>query len=114
MKQELTGDKIRTARKKAGLTQYQLASQVYVSESYIALIESNRRNPSMHVLTKIAEVLHVTTDALVFAPVERGDDSFTLEWQHLIQDRSAIEIQSALAMLKTYFDCLDQNKENLK
>lgn len=111
MKQELTGNKIREARKKAGLTQYQLASQVYVSESYIALIESNRRNPSMHVLTKIAEVLHMTTDALVFPSAERREDSFTLEWQHLIQNRDPIEIQSALNLLKTYFDCLDQNKK---
>ncbi|MGN1224551.1 MAG: helix-turn-helix transcriptional regulator [Ruminococcus sp.] len=47
MNGKITGDKIREARKQAGLTQLQLADKIYVSESYIALIESNRRSPSV-------------------------------------------------------------------
>jgi len=107
---KITGDKIREARKQAGLTQLQLADKIYVSESYIALIESNRRSPSMHVLSKIAETLNVTTDQLVFNADTRTTDSFTLEWQNLIQDRKPEEIESALKMLKNYFICLDDLK----
>ena len=66
MSEKLIGDKIREARKRAGLTQWQLADKIFVSESYIALIESNRRNPSTIVLSKIAEALNLTTDHILF------------------------------------------------
>ncbi len=111
MKSQSIGKRIREARKSAGMTQCQLADLVFVSESYIALIESGRRNPSMHVLTKIAEVLHLTTDGLVFDTESRDIDSFTSEWKKLIENRTPTEIQSALVLLKTYFSCLDDNIE---
>ncbi|MCD7812417.1 MAG: helix-turn-helix domain-containing protein [Ruminococcus sp.] len=108
MGEMLIGDKIREARKKAGLTQWQLAEKVFVSESYIALIESNKRNPSMSVLTKLAEVLNITTDHIVFDTSSRNTDSFTLEWQKLIENRTPEEIESALKIVKTYFECIDE------
>lgn len=111
MKEMLIGDKIREARKNAGLTQWQLANKIYVSESYIALIENNKRNPSMNVLTKIAEVLGITTDHIVFDTESRTVDSFTYEWLNLIRHRSPEEIESALKMLKCYFECLDDSKK---
>lgn len=111
MKEKLIGDKIREARKAAGLTQWQLANKIFVSESYIALIESNKRNPSTNVLIKIAEELGLTTDHIVFDTSSRSVDSFTLEWHNLIQDRSPEEIQTALKMLKSYFECLDNLKD---
>ncbi len=107
MGEMLIGDKIREA-KKAGLTQWQLAEKVFVSESYIALIESNKRNPSMSVLTKLAEVLNITTDHIVFDTSSRNTDSFTLEWQKLIENRTPEEIESALKIVKTYFECIDE------
>lgn len=111
MKEKLIGDKIREARKSAGLTQWQLANKIFVSESYIALIESNKRNPSMSVLTKIAEELGLTTDHIVFDTSSRSDDSFTVEWQKLIQNRTPEEIETALKMVESYFHCLDDLKE---
>ena len=110
MNERSVGEKIRNARKKAGLTQLQLANMIFVSESYIALIESNRRNPSMNVLTSIAKALNLTADQLLFDTKKRSIDSFTLDWKNLIQDRTPEEIQSALKMLKTYFSCLDELK----
>lgn len=110
MKEKLVGEKIRDARKAAGLTQWQLANKIFVSESYIALIESGKRNPSTNVLTKIAEALGLTTDHIIFATASRSDDSFTHEWQNLIQDRSPEEIASALKMVQGYFACLDDLK----
>lgn len=110
MKNMLTGDKIREARKKAGITQLQLADKIYISESYIALIESNRRNPSMNVLTKIAEALNITIDHLVFNADSRTDDSFTSEWNSIIQNRMPNEIETALKMVRSYFECLDDLK----
>lgn len=110
MKEKLIGDKIREARRKAGLTQWQLANKIFVSESYIALIESGKRNPSTSVLTKIAEALDLTTDQIVFDTSARSDDSFTVEWQKLIQNRTPEEIKTALNLLRNYFECLDDLK----
>ncbi len=107
MGEQKIGEKIRDARKQAGLTQWQLANKIFVSESYIALIESGRRNPSMNVLSKLAEVLHLTTDHIVFDTASRGAESFTLEWQKLTENRSPEEIETALKLLQSYFECLD-------
>ncbi|MBQ8515506.1 MAG: helix-turn-helix transcriptional regulator [Ruminococcus sp.] len=111
MKEKLIGDKIREARKAAGLTQWQLANRIFVSESYIALIESGKRNPSTSVLTKLAEELGLTTDHIILDTASRSADSFTLEWQNLIQNRSPEEIETALRMVKGYFQCLDDLKD---
>ncbi|MBQ8789836.1 MAG: helix-turn-helix transcriptional regulator [Ruminiclostridium sp.] len=110
MKEKLIGDKIREARRAAGLTQWQLANRIFVSESYIALIESNKRNPSINVLTKIAEELGLTTDHIVLDTSSRSDESFTVEWQNLIHGRKPEEIRSALKMVESYLQCLDELK----
>lgn len=110
MDDKLIGDKIRIARKRAGLTQMQLADRIFVSESYIALIESNKRNPSTAVLSKIAELLNLTTDHILFETSSRTLDSYTLDWQKLIENRSPAEIETALHLLRSYFECLDDLK----
>ena len=110
MKELTLGEKIRDARKNAGLTQWQLANKIFVSESYIALIESNRRNPSMSVLSKIAEALNLTTDHIIFDTSERSADSYIADWLNLTADRSPEEIESDLKMLRHYFECLDDLK----
>lgn len=108
LKETLIGDKIREARKKARLTQWQLANKIFVSESYIALIESNKRNPSTIVLSKIAEALNITTDHLLFENISRSNDSFTHEWESIIENRSSKEIETALKLIRDYFQCLDE------
>lgn len=103
----LIGNKIREARKRAGLTQLQLANKIFVSESYIALIESNKRNPSTIVLSKIAEALNLTTDQILFETSSRSFHSFTKEWESIIADRSPEQIETALKLLRKYFECID-------
>ncbi|MCM1227409.1 MAG: hypothetical protein NC320_08300 [Clostridium sp.] len=80
-------------------------------QSYIALIESDRRNPSMNVLILIADALNLIADQLVLDVDSRSDDSFTIEWQNIIQNRTPKEIESALKMVKSYFSCLDDLKK---
>lgn len=106
----LIGDKIREARKRAGFTQLQLANKIFVSESYIALIERNKRNPSTVVLSKIAEALNLTTDHILFDTTSRSNDSYTKEWECLISERSKEQIETALNMLRAYFECIDELK----
>jgi transcriptional regulator with XRE-family HTH domain len=62
------GARVRELRKKAGLTLEQLAAQAEASKSYIWDLENERLpKPSADKLTKIAEVLRVTTEYLTGA-----------------------------------------------
>ena len=56
------GDRIRTHRRSAGLTQRALASAVGVSPAYLSLIESDKRQIGGRLLHQIAEELGVPTD----------------------------------------------------
>lgn len=53
------GSKIRYERKKAGLTQAQLAAKIGVSESRISQYERGMENPRVCTLLKIADVIGV-------------------------------------------------------
>ena len=49
------GERLRDLRSKNGITQAELAEKIFVSESYIALIELNKRNPSTEILGKLCD-----------------------------------------------------------
>jgi transcriptional regulator with XRE-family HTH domain len=52
--------KLRTIRKKNGLTQAELARRVGVSRSYINKIENGEAKPSLALLERIASILGVS------------------------------------------------------
>ena len=58
------GDRIKTARKTAGLSQTDLAARVGVSQPAIANWESGVHDPRRLMIAKIAEALRVSTDWL--------------------------------------------------
>ena len=64
---ELTalGQKMRQARKNAGLTQQELSDQSHVSVKQIANIEKGKMNPSYLILRALARVLHISLDTLI-------------------------------------------------
>lgn len=70
---EALGNQIRTARKKADLTQEQLAERVHVSTRHIANIEKGKMNPSYEILLAILRVLPVSLDALITPGIEDAD-----------------------------------------
>lgn len=59
------GEKIRNARKNAGLTQSELAKKTALSRSYIGDIEKDRYNPSVATLQAIAQATDVPVESLV-------------------------------------------------
>ena len=105
------GMRIRQLRKEKGLTQIQLADIIYVSESYIALIESGKRNPSIEIVSKLADVFHVTTDYIVNGSEAEEDKLMLKEWSSVLKGRPQQEIDSALKMVKAFFECVDSNKK---
>jgi len=58
------GNRIQKLRKKAGLTQEQLAEKVKLSAKFIQFIENGNRIPSLKTVYKIARTLEVKTQDL--------------------------------------------------
>lgn len=54
-----SGQRIKAARVKAGLTQKELGTKLGVSESFIAQYETDKRNPKKETIVKIADALGV-------------------------------------------------------
>ncbi len=58
------GSKIKTARKKAGLTQEKLARKLDVTTQTVYKIEKDRNVPSFKLVKKIATILNISLDSL--------------------------------------------------
>ncbi len=59
------GNKIRHLRKLKGLSQDELSSAVSISKTNIARYETNRQQPSIDVVAKLADYFQVSTDFLI-------------------------------------------------
>lgn len=59
-----TGELIRKCRKEAGLTQKELGERAGIAEPTIRKYESNRLNPKIETLQKIADALNVSVSEL--------------------------------------------------
>lgn len=62
---QLLGQRVRSYRKQLGLTMEEMAFRCGLHASYIALLESGRRNPSLDTLEKIALGLDVQLSDLL-------------------------------------------------
>ena len=61
----MLGDKVKELRKKAGLTQQQLANTIGVSRSAIGMLEKNLQGIGNESLLKLADFFDVTVDYLL-------------------------------------------------
>jgi transcriptional regulator with XRE-family HTH domain len=60
------GEKLRMLRTRRGMTQRELAAQLgYSDHSHIALVENGKRNPTVELVLKVADLFRVTTDQLI-------------------------------------------------
>lgn len=57
-------------RKKVGLTQLGLAKKLYISQTLVSSWENGLREPSIDILPKLAKILHISIEELVFAIIE--------------------------------------------
>ena len=64
--QEEMGRNLRSARLRAHLTQEQLAEMASVSASYYANIENGRKGMYPETLRRLADVLHVSVDGIIY------------------------------------------------
>lgn len=71
------GDNIRKYRNRAQYTQEELASRANISRSYLADIENNRYNPSLDVLSSIAQSLNIELAQLLGSTLKPDTVRFT-------------------------------------
>ena len=78
MNYELLGAQIRKNRKQKNYTLEQLAEKLDVSTTFIGQIERSKGVPSLETFVKIANVLEVSTDSLLFGDLNEkaGNDYF--------------------------------------
>ncbi|NPV89897.1 MAG: helix-turn-helix transcriptional regulator [Firmicutes bacterium] len=103
------GSRIREERKRARLTQEQLAEMAGCNESYIGQIERGEKNPSLEVLVNIANALGVTLDYLLANNVRLSkSDSLIDELVSLFKGRDAEEIRLLININRQYLDLMDK------
>ena len=73
-----TGERIRQARKSAGMTQAELAHKLGISAAGIAQWENDLRNPKIETLRKLADALGVTPGYLLDRKSTRLNSSHIL------------------------------------
>ena len=59
------GEKLKTLRTDAGMTQTELAKRLSITKSVVSYYELQERTPSPDVLIQLADIFHVTTDYLL-------------------------------------------------
>ena len=58
------GDRIRHARKSAGLSQEELAAKIRVNRSYLSLVENGKSSPTFEFMEKIASGIEIRVEDL--------------------------------------------------
>lgn len=106
----MIGDRIKQLRTEVKMTQPELAARLNVTRSAVAAYENNTRQPSFHVLAKLVEIFHVSTDYLLL-----GNDNDLLDVSGLSGEQKMIitslikNFQETNEMIR--FDI--RNKKNL-
>lgn len=73
------GERIKTARKKRNLTQEELAALVDLSPTHISVIERGVKSPKLDTFIRIANVLNVSSDYLLFNNINNSADGIIFE-----------------------------------
>lgn len=83
----MIGDKIKEARKKAGITQQELANRLETTPQNLSQYENGKRQPKLETLDKIATALGIDVwdlyDDYELPPIE-SDKEFEHAWENLL------------------------------
>ena len=102
------GQSIRKFRKAQGLSQEEIAERVGISTTHMSHIETGNTKLSLPVLVKIAQILEVQTDSILFeTPIEKN--TIAIELQALIDRCSAQELSIIVDAAKALKIALDKH-----
>lgn len=106
------GERIKLLRMKQHKTQKYFADMLYISPSYLALLEQGKRTATIDVLAQIAKVCDVSTDYLLFGISYKETDTNYKTFQRLSESYSPKRIKNALRLAEYYLS-LDNTTEDL-
>lgn len=61
----MLGEELRKARRRAGLTQEQLAAKAGLSREYVSILEGNKKSPTIDVLLRLTKALGVRASRVI-------------------------------------------------
>ncbi|TNJ55424.1 helix-turn-helix domain-containing protein [Paenibacillus hemerocallicola] len=86
----MIGERIRVLRLGKGWSISELADKANVAKSYISSMERDiQKNPSIHMLEKVAEALEVPVDAILNDPERGPKERLNDEWLELVREAMA-------------------------
>ena len=112
--QEL-GERTRKLRLKRNKTQSYFADMLYISSSYLALIESGKRVPNLDLLIHIAKFTDVTLDYLVFGD-DPNCDPLQMTFNRLNDSYENRQLERAMKLAEFYLEMTkddDKIKDNI-
>lgn len=106
------GERIKSLRMKQHKTQKYFSDILYISPSYLALLEQGKRTATIDVLVQIAKVCDVSIDYLLFGEsCEQADINFKT-FQRLSNSTSPEKLKNALRLAEYYLS-LDDSADDL-
>ena len=91
----MLGPRIASLRRRAGLSQAELAARLKVSPSAVGMYEQGRREPSAACLVALAQVFGVTTDYLLTGkPAQPRDSQILTEMVEELVDLTQLRLES--------------------
>ncbi len=103
------GQRIRKTRKARGLSQEVLAEQVGISLTHMSHIETGNTKLSLPVLVKLAEVLDVRTDELLYEDREAGRSASLESITTTLEHCSTAQLRVVEDTLKALVIALNQH-----
>ena len=106
------GNRIRLLRAKQKKTQKYFADMLYISPSYLTLIEQGKRTVTLDVLAQIAKVCDVSTDYLLFGASSNQTDSNHKAFQRLSDSYPPEKVENALKFAELYLSIDSSDNES--
>lgn len=83
----MIGERIRDLRLGKGWSISELAEKARVAKSYLSNLERDiQKNPSVHMLEKVAGALEVPVDAILQTPARQTQEKLNDEWLELVRE----------------------------
>lgn len=104
------GKRIKELRRSLGYTQEIFSSEINISTSYLALLETGKRTASIDVLAQISKKFHTSIDYLLFGtdtPLQVRNNRVFMD---LCAAYSEQQISDALSLAEFYLKKILENK----
>lgn len=106
---ELIGTRIREKREEAGYSQEQLAWDAELSNTYVSLVETGKKKPSLGSLLKISNVLGITLDELLSGNQLHNPTDYQTDIDELMNDCTLEERRFIYELLRSSKEILREN-----